>query len=409
MANKRAAARRAKITKRFVDSVEIPGVEGKYGILYWDTELSGFGLRVFPTGRKVYIVDYFDKRRKQRRLSLGKHGVLTPDKARELAKDTLYSVRVGKDPMEEREAARGAITFRALAEDYIRLRCSEKKSGAEDARIIRRELLPHWGRRLAADVSRRDVKRLTAEIKKRGAPIMANRTQSCIRRLYNWGVDREDVQANPAARIRPLVKETSRERVLSNSEIRSFWNVLERVPAEPESRAALKFILITAQRPGEVVSLEWAEINFEERVWNLPAEKSKNGRAHRIPLSPLAIETLASLRHDSNFVFPSHRNSGRHITRAAIGRALRNGRALIKADRFSPHDLRRTAASKMAEMGIGRLTISKILNHTDKAITAIYDRYGYLPEMESALNSWADKLLAIVEGEAKAKIYPMAR
>lgn len=405
---KRAEARRGKLTKRFVDSVEIPAANQKYGVLYWDTELSGFALRVFPSGRKVYLVDYFDKRNRQHRIKLGPHGVLTPDRARELAKDILSGVRLGKDPVEERQAARGAITFHRLVEDYVRLRCAEKKSGAEDARILTRECVPAWGRRIASDISRGDVKRLTAEIKQR-APIMANRTLSCIRRLYNWGIDCEMVESNPAARIRPLVKETSSERVLSHDEIRAFWNALDRIPAAPESRFALKLILATAQRPGEVVSLEWAEINAEEKIWNLPAQKSKNGRAHRIPLSGLALELLASLPHDSNFVFPSRRNLGRHLTRAAIGRALRNGRELIKADPFAPHDLRRTAASRMAEMGIGRVTISKILNHTDRTITAVYDRWAYLPEMENALTAWGERLRAIVEGRDAAKIIPLSR
>jgi len=395
-----------KLTKRTVDSLKPPH---KGFSLVWDTELGGFGLRVMASRLKTYILDYRDKHGRQHRIKLVRHGVMTAEEARELAKDKLAEIRKGKDPLAEREAARGAATFRTLAEEYIASRCADKRSGAEDARIIRAELLPHWGRKLAADIRRREVMQLGEEIKRRGAPIMANRTLSVVRRLYNWGIDRELVEANPAARVKPLAKEKSRERVLENAEIKAFWNGLDKLHGDPETRLALKLLLVTAQRPGEIAALAWEDIDDAENVWTIPADKAKNGLAHRVPLSPLALEILSSLpRHESGPVFPSPAYPGRPIMRAALAHMLQRGRSILKADPFTPHDLRRTAASKMASMGISRLTISKILNHADAGITAVYDRHGYDAEKRAALEAWAVKLSDIISGE-QAKVIPLVR
>jgi integrase len=405
---KRGEARRAKLTKRTVDSLEIPGAEEKYGLMTWDTELKGFAVRVMPSGVKSYYLDYFDKHHRQHRLKIARHGVLTADEARREAKRLLALVSSGSDPIEEREEARGAATFRLLAEEYIRYRCGEKKSGYEDARIIRRELLPHWGRKLAGDIRRRDVMNLTDDIKERGSGIMANRTRSLISRLFNFGIDRELVEGNPALRVKPPAKEKSRERVLENEEIKTLWKNLDRLPGDSGTRLALQLLLVTAQRPGEIASLSWEEIDAES-VWTIPAEKSKNGRAHRVPLSPLALELLGSLPHgEEGPVFPSPVNPRKPITRAALAHMLYRGRRFLKMDPFTPHDLRRTAASKMAAMGVSRLTIGKVLNHADRGATSVYDRHGYDEEKRAALLAWSEKLRDIIEGR-KGKVLPLAR
>lgn len=406
---KRAAARRAKITKRFVDAVELPGPEAKYGVMYWDTELVGFALRVYPTSRKVYLVDYYDKRRRQHRINLGPHGVLTPDKARELAKDVLSDVRHGEDPVEERQAARNAETFGALAERYIAVRCPDKRSGPEDARIIRRELLPAWCRKPANEITRSDVIKLAEEIKKRGAPVMANRTVALVKRLYNWAQDRDAVNVNPGGRVRPLTKEAPRERVLSNEEIQNFWHSLERLSAKPGTRAALKLVLTTAQRPGECAGIAWEEIDFQQGLWTIPPEKSKNGKAHRVPLSGLALEIISDLPHrEAGPVFPSPVDPKTPISRAALARALYRGRKMLRAD-YTPHDLRRSAASRLASMGVSRTVIGRILNHSDRGVTGtVYDKHSYDSEKRAALDAWGEKLRGIIE-DRETKVIPLAR
>jgi len=364
---------KVKLRKRDIDALPIPKDKP---VIYWDTVKPRFGLRITPAGVRTFVLDYTTKNGRQRRMTLGRFGEITAEQAREMAGDRLAEIRKGSDPLAEHEAARGAATFKTLAEEYIRYRCAEKKSGPEDARIIRRELLPHWGRKLAADIRRRDVMNLADEIKERGAGIMANRTLSVIRRLYNFGIDRELVEINPASRVKPPAKEKTRDRVLDNEEIKTLWNKIEKLPGDPATRLALRLILVTAQRPGEVASLAWEDIDTEG-VWTIPAEKSKNGLAHRVPLSPFALELLHTLPHGNKGpVFPSPADPRRPITRAALARLLNRGRKVLKMERFSPHDLRRTAASKIAAMGVTRIVLSRVLNHEDTGKTAVYDRHG---------------------------------
>lgn len=396
---------KVKLRKRDIDALPIPKDKP---VIYWDTVKPRFGLRITPAGVRTFVLDYTTKNGRQRRMTLGRFGEITAEQAREMAGDRLAEIRKGSDPLAEHEAARGAATFKTLAEEYIRYRCAEKKSGPEDARIIRRELLPHWGRKLAADIRRRDVMNLADEIKERGAGIMANRTLSVIRRLYNFGIDRELVEINPASRVKPPAKEKTRDRVLDNEEIKTLWSKIEKLPGDPATRLALRLILVTAQRPGEVASLAWEDIDTEG-VWTIPAEKSKNGLAHRVPFSPFALELLHALPHGNKGpVFPSPADPRRPITRAALARLLNRGRKVLKMERFSPHDLRRTAASKMAAMGVSRFVLSRVLNHVDTGITAVYDRHGYDGEKRTALETWAMKLRDIVEGR-ETKVLPLAR
>lgn len=395
-----------RLTKRLIDSLQAP--KEKFAIV-WDDKLKGFGVRVMPSGLKTYILDYRDKHRRQHRIKLARHGVMTPYEARREARKKLNHISSGGDPLEERETARGATTFRTLAEEYIRYRCAEKKSGPEDERVIRRELLPHWGRKLASDIRRQDVMNLTDEIRKRGAGIMANRTVSIIRRLYNWGIDRELVDSNPAIRVKPRAKENPRDRALSPEEIKAFWNNLDRLPGEASTLAAMRLILTTSQRGGEVVSLEWSEID-DEGWWTIPKEKSKNGLAHRVFLSPLALELLDSLPYThEGFVFPSPQNPTKHISRHAMARLLNRHRSLLEIhDRFTPHDLRRSSATQMASMGISRLVIAKILNHVETNVTSTYDRHSYDSEKQAALLAWSARLSDIISGK-RSKVIRLLR
>ena len=393
-----------KLTKRFIDSLQAPS---ERFTIVWDSKLGGFCVRIMASGLKTYLLDYRDKHNRQHRIKIGRHGVLTCVEARKKAKKLLSKIADGIDPIAEREAARGAVTFRTLGERYIEIKCAEKKSGFEDARIIRRELLPHWGRKLASDIHRPDVKKLTDEIKAR-APIMANRTLSLIRRLYNFGIDRELVETNPASRVKPPAKEKSRDRVLENEEIKTLWNGLDKLPGEPGTRLALRLILATAQRPGEIAALRWEEID-KENVWTIPAEKSKNDLAHRVPLSPLALELLQSIEHRGEGpVFPSPRDPRRPITRAALAHFLNRERGILSMEHFTPHDLRRTAGSKMAEMGVSRFVLSRVLNHADKGITSVYDRHGYDEEKRAALDAWGAKLSDII-ADRRTKVVRLVR
>lgn len=236
---------------------------------------------------------------------------------------------------------------------------------------------------------------------KRGAPIATNRAFACVRRMFNFAVERDIITATPCATINPPSKENQRDRCLTTDEIKSFWHALAIAPMSAATKIALKLQLVTAQRKGEILGAEWSEIDFEMRWWIIPESKVKNGVHHRVALSELAIELLKELKKlnsKSRWLFPS--NTGKsHMRGESIGKAVRRSDEMVfqkaKITHFTPHDLRRTAATHMTEMGISRLVVSKILNHIDSSITAIYDRHSYDAEKRNALEAWAKKLREI--------------
>jgi integrase len=394
-----------RINKRFLSSLKVPPKGEK---VYWDEELRGFGVRVLSSGIKSFIIYRRLSPTEQYKETLGRIGELKIGEARRIAEARIGEIANGKDPVADRRKAK-ANTFAALAEVYITRHCSTKKSGAEDERMIRKDLLPAWGTLPSKDITRLMVIELTDGIKDRGAPIQANRTLSCIKRIFNFGRARDLVEHNPAFFVEKPGKEKKRQRVLTDEEIRAFWEKLPDMDrAGRQVEDGLKLILVTAQRPGEVVAMEWSEI--EGDLWTIPAEKSKNKLAHRVPLSPLALSILQGIPHVGKYAFPRRVGSGytkdQHMARRSLSHAVSTNRALFDIPHWTPHDLRRTAASRFASMGASWTTIEKILNHIFPGIMAVYNRYGYDSEKRLALDAWADKLQQILEGKG-ADVIPI--
>jgi integrase len=376
----------------------------------------GFGVRVSSTGRKTFIYLYrMPGEIKKRRLTLGNYPTLSLAEAHLQYAEAREMVARGIDPgakaITEKEDERSAPTVAALANEYLeKWAKARKRSWATDKRIIEKDVLPEWGRRKARDISRRDVIRLLDNIVDRGAPIMANRTLAVVRKMFNFAVARDIVHSSPCTVIQTPSREQRRDRVLSAEEIKTFWHGLEGTRITEGIRLALKLQLVTAQRKGEIISAEWAEIDLQEKWWTIPAEKAKNRLPHRVPLSTVAIEIMEAAKNlagDSCWVFPSPRGAG-HITPTAVDHALRVDLNNLGINNFTPHDLRRTAASHMTSMGISRLVVSKILNHVERGVTAVYDRHSYDREKRQALEAWAQKLKSLIEG-VESKVIPMVR
>jgi integrase len=332
--------------------------------------------------------------------------------AREDAQAALRKATVGRDPATEHKAAQKAAvtqTFGALADLYIEKHAKRKKrSWRSDARMIRREL-SGWRDRPVAGLRRRDVIDLLDGIVSRGAPILANRVLSLISKMLNFGLGLDGwLEANVAAKLAKPSAEHSRTRVLSEAEIKTLWTHLSQpAPAYLPTtearcwrltRAALQLRLITAQRGKEVLCLRWADI--EGAWWTISADVAKNKLPHRVWLSAPALKVLARVKPDEadGYVFAGIRGP-RQRRGVLIGLRLEDVR---------PHDFRRTAASMMASGGVPRLTISKILNHVETSITAVYDRHSYDPEKRTALIWWAAKLDAIVSGK-RSRVLPFAK
>ena len=378
--------------------------------IHWEKGSTGLGVRVSPQGRKTFIFMYrFDG--KSRMMSVGPYYKTSLATARKMVADAKEKMTEGVDPgrvwTEDKKQERESDTVEELAEEYLeKWARPRKKSAKEDERILRVDVLPRIGKRKAKSITRRDVIKLLDGIVDRGAPIAANRTLAVIRKMFNFALSRDIVDATPCAAITAPSKENKKDRVLNEAEIKAFWDGLEKCKMSEGSKLTLKLQLVTAARKGEVLTAEWSEFDLNEKVWNLPAEKSKNNLAHRVPLSPQALEIIKQIKEQSGksrWLFPTPISKDSHVTLQSTNHALKRNIKILNIVPFTPHDLRRTAASQMTSMGIPRLVVSKILNHAESGVTAIYDRHSYDKEKRQALETWGRKVESIITGK-KAKV-----
>ena len=401
-------ARVAEVATRFTDRT-IAALKPKaerYEV--WENGRTGLGVRVSPKGRKSWVFMYRFSG-KARRMGLGVYPAVSLASANVKHARAKELLEKGTDPgaqqVERKRAELAAETVADLIEEYLeKWARPRKRSAHEDERILRKDVLPVWGKRKAKEIRRRDVINLLDEIVERGAPIQANRTLGVVRKMFNFAISRDMVDATPVAMVKAPAKENQRDRVLSVGEIRTLWKGLDKAPMSEGTKLVLKLELVTAQRKGEVVGATVSEFDLEECVWTIPAERSKNGQAHRVPLSPLALALIQEARElagDSPWLFPSPSVSGT-IRPRSINYGLRKLLPLISVDNVVPHDLRRTAASFMTSLGISRLTVSKILNHVETGVTSVYDRHGYDAEKRHALEAWAARLEEILSGKPSA-------
>lgn len=327
-------------------------------------------------------------------------------KASKAKEQLIGGIDPGKEQIEAKSAERSASTIRDLANEYIEKWAKpRKRSWQEDERILFKDVVPLWGRRKAKDITRRDIVQLLDRIVDRGSPIQANRTLATIRKMFNFALNRSILDASPCMAITAPSKENRRERVLSEDEIKSFWFELDNARMAQGTKLALKLQLVTAQRKGEIASLEWTELDLKNKQWIIPGEKSKNELPHKVPLTKLAITVLKNAKEisgDSKWVFPSPRGN-KHITGPGIDHAVRKNLDIFGVESFTPHDLRRTSGTMMTSFGVPRLTVAKILNHMESGITSIYDRHSYDKEKRKALEKWERKLDSILTGKS-AKI-----
>jgi integrase len=397
-----------------------------------DGTVPGLEIRVTSTGQKTWSLRYRVGRR-CRRAMLGTYPVVGVAVARKKAKQALARLDAdGTDPAAAKRDARTRETFGELAADYLTHAKKKKKSWAQDALVLDTILLPKWRHRVVRDLGRRDVKELLSAIvdgrhrrDAKPAPIMANRTQALISTMFNYAVREEWIPFNPAARIEKQ-PEGSRDRVLTEDELRALWTALEgakvvrRVtdaapgPAiSPMIAIGLQVLLLTAQRPGEVFSMRWVDVDVDAGSWVIPAAMAKNKQAHRVPLVPRVVElvraALAIGPTDNRHVFGGIKGG------SVAARAVKAMAKLRRADAIDfdvhRHDLRRTAATHMAAAGVPRTTIAYVLNHVDRGsrATQVYDRFEHDVEKRVALETWARRLDGILTATAPAAVLPFTR
>ncbi|GEO18530.1 tyrosine-type recombinase/integrase [Microvirga aerophila] len=368
---------RVNLTSKLIDTLPLP--VGRKSIDYFDQRLPGLVLRASAGGARSWNVVYRHQGR-ARRLTLGRCDVISLDDARSRARVALCDVSRGIDPGEVKAQAASDLTFEELAAQFIEQHVRKLRSARKTERMIERELLSRWRNRKATSITRRDIAMLASEISGR-APVLANRVVATARRLYSWAISQGLVDQNPTDHVERPTSECARERVLTTSEIKSLWHAFD-----PHWSALFQLCLLTGQRVGEVLTMRWSDIDGD--CWIIP--DTKNGRQQRVPLTRQALQVLSEVPRRGEYVFATSKRPGGHLKgyRKAFNRAC----ALANIKNARPHDLRRTAASMMASMGVSRLVIGQILNHADRSVTAVYDRYSYDAEKRTALGAWAEHL-----------------
>jgi integrase len=259
---------------------------------------------------------------------------------------------------------------------------------AEAGRLLRLYVLGRWPDRNISEITRANVRTMLGDIEK---PIAANRVHSIVRKLFNWCVENDLIISSPVASIKPPYPETSRDRVLTDDELRSVWRAADEIGFPFGS--IVQLLILTGQRRGEVAGMEWAEVNLTNRLWTLPRERTKNNRRHEVPLSPQAVAIVEGLsRISDRYVFSLNG------TKPFNGFKAKERLCPEIAD-WTIHDLRRTVASGMARLGVSLVVIEKVLNHVSGSlagIVGVYQRHEFAEEKRAALEKWADHIQRLV-------------
>lgn len=374
------------------------------------TEEGGLQLRYSKTGKKSFYYVY-KYQGKPKRVKLGDYPELSLSEARIKLAEAKKERSQGVDPatarQEEKVEFKKAPTFEEFAKEYVtRWAKPNKKTWTEDQRILDRYVIPFIGSMKMADITRRDIITVLDKLQQRGIQTQANRTYEVIRRLFNFSVERGVLEMHPATHIK-MKSLPPRDRVLTRDELRAVIQALNGRSLWIGTRFALEVILRTAQRPGEVRQMEVQELQLDKRLWTIPSEKTKNGDAPQtVPLPSQVADIIKTAQAFSSgsWIFRAPRKEGCPVSREAVSNAMKDTVAGLDMPRATAHDLRRTAATYISELGFNRMVVDKILNHKDGSTTGIYDRYNYLKEKREALEAWNHELDLILAGKDQPKV-----
>jgi integrase len=431
-------ADRREFTDRFLRAIK-PTLVGKRVIKY-DAQVPGFGIRVTDKSSEAIrgafvLVARFPGSNNPVPRRIGDYPEMSLSDARAVAMEWREDLRKGVDPKikkaekERVEARRKADTFEAAFHAFADDHLSTLRTGAAVKSSMARHVLPKWGDKPISEIRRADVAELVRTLRK-SMPIGTNRILAYIKKMFVWLIDQDMIEASPAASIKRPAKETKRDRVLTEAEIRAIWNACGELG--PIGRA-FKLMLVTAQRRSEVGSMTWSEVDRKKAVWTLPRGRTKADRAHEIPLSSLALEIIEEGPRLNEYVFSSGRgvadkNGGPSRPRPVSGwgkskakldaLVVKNAKNGAEESGEEPpddfqewhlHDLRRTAATNMAKLGADRVVIAKVLNHAETEVTAVYDRHRYDREKRQALDLWAERLRTIVSGSDDSNVVSISK
>lgn len=380
---------------------------------------TGLYLVVHPSGSKAWAFRY-RYRGRTRKLTLGQpYPETTLAAARAEAESKLEELENDIDPATTQAIEIQQQTpdgVKAVADEWLKrhVKPNAGRSHDEFDRLLKKEVLPLWKDKLITEISRPDVLRVLDTIVDREAPILANKVLAVMKSWFSWTVERGYIASSPAAELSPPSKIVSRDRVLDPAELVEVWKVSDALgyPVGP----FIHFLILTAQRRGEVADMRWRDVDLDGALWTLPKEATKAGRIHDVPLSDAAVELLKNLPRftKGDYIFTSTSgekaingfSKAKERIDAATLKHRKETAALAGADvdkvknlaAWTMHDLRRTAATLMAKSGVPPHVLAAILNHTPgstQGVTHIYNRFRYSEERRAALQDWADYVLSL--------------
>ena len=379
---------RTKLTKSVIDALPTPEKD----VVYWDQGCPGFGVKVTPKGRKVFVVLYrtAGAGSQLRKFTIGPYCRVTLHQAR-VAAQKIFAARLeGRDPaVEKREARRRTVADGVgdLLEAFIAQHVSQNRSAREISRLLRREIGTAWGNRSIHEIKKRDVIEVVSGIEHRGAPIAANKALKTIKTFLGWCVGRAVLDQSPAEGIPLPSKETARDRVLGDDELARV--ILGAREIGGPYGGIVEILALTGQRREEVAECPWDELDLDGQIWTLPKSRTKNDKAHLVHLSDPSVAILKRVKKEKKepFVFSVYG------TRPFQGfsEAKRELNKICGVKDWRLHDLRRTCVSGMARLGVPPHVADKILNHqggTISGVAAVYQRHDFLSERKEALERW---------------------
>ncbi|MGD9825173.1 tyrosine-type recombinase/integrase [Desulfobacter sp.] len=381
---------------------------------YWDIgekSVQGLGIRIGK--KKVFFIKYVFEGR-ARRKTIGEYPGLSLAEARAEAQKDLVSIQQGVDPGEVKQQQKAEYanepTVAGLIGELWDKKLSKLKSGKATKRLLEKDLIIPWGKKKISSIKTRDIVLLLDQVGER-APVTRNRLHTAISGMFSFAVSRGVIDISPCANIH-RAEEQTRDRVLNDDEVILLWRALDlenkkAFDAYPLTKLALKLILLTGQRPGEVAGMELSELT--ERPdgiwWEIPAKrmKGKNAMGHDVPLNPMAFEVIEQAMFysgKSKFVFRSTFKKDTPLSVRAISRAVVRHLPEMKLEKFTPHDLRRTCRTGLATLKVSDVVAEKILSHRLQGVLGVYNRATYEPERRAALVLWENHIKGLIDPDS---------
>jgi integrase len=401
----------ANLTDRALRALK-PNPDGSQREVF-DADARGLSARCSTSGAISFCFTYTSPlTKKRRRKTIGTYPAWQLADARVEALALRQAVETGRDPIDEEAADAGRMTVAQLVDRYLAVIEKTHRDHCKVRRSIERDVIPAIGTRTTEDIRRRDIIAILDTIAGRGAPVHANRVRNMLSSMWSWAIseDLPGIENNPASNIKGRIVEQPGTRWLSVDEIRSAMPHIEALPAA--KRDALRLILLTGQRPGEVVGMRAREIDLSRDIWTIPAERAKNKRQHVVPLVGEARAIVARLmsdaraeeleRHDGLLLLVRARGV-RPLLVNNLNASLRTALASSGVEIAKPHDLRRSALTHLGRLGIDPLIIGHVANHVsttrNTVTTSVYVRHDYLAEKQDALTKWDAAMARIAAGE----------